>query len=139
MAVTSVTPTLRSAMERLKHAGAINGLLLGWRRSVVANLLPFEAHRAEKLLEAVQDARDHFASGEREVETFWFGFEDVFMLASMRGDLTLVMLHSHGHEVDFLHHVGETFLDDAQLLIDEVLKPAGGTESPPPVTGEIFM
>ncbi len=138
MAATSVTPSLRSAMERLKHAGSVNGVLLGWRRSVVVSLLPFEAHRAERLIESLQDARAHFASGEREIETFWFGFDDVFLLAVMRGDLTLVILHSHGHEADFLHHVGEVFLDDAQLLIEGTLMPVDET-SPPPVTGEIFM
>lgn len=135
----AVTPTLRSAMERLKHAGSVNGLFLGWRRSVLVSLLPYEGHRGERLLEALQGAQAHFASGEREVETFWFGFDDVYVLALMKGDLTMVILHSHGHEVDFLHSVGETFLDDAQLLIDSALNPSGKVETPPSVTGEIFM
>jgi hypothetical protein len=139
MPVKTVTPSLRSAMERLKHAGSVNGLLLGWRRSVLVNLLPFEPHRVERLMETLQDAQTHFASGEREVETFWFGYDDVFLLAILKGDLTLVMLHSHGHEVDFLHRVAETFFDDAQLLVDEALNPSPEAEVPPSTTGEVVM
>lgn len=135
----AVTPTLRAAMERLKHAGSVNGLLLGWRRSVLVNLLPYQDHRAERLMEALRGAEAHFASGEREIETFWFGYDDVYLLAVMKGDIVLVILHSHGHEVDFLHQVSETFMEDAQLLIESALHPSGRAEEPPPVTGEIFM
>ena len=36
-----ITPSLRSSLERLKNGGAVNGILLGWRRQVLLNLLPF--------------------------------------------------------------------------------------------------
>ena len=71
-----ITPSLRSALERLKNGGAVNGILLGWRRQLLLNLLPFEEFRAEKLLQSVHDARDHFTSGgDRSVQTFWFGYD----------------------------------------------------------------
>lgn len=124
MAAT-ITPSLRSALERLKHAGAVNGQLLAWRRQILINLLPFEEFRAERLLQAIYDARAHFNSGgDRNVGTFWFGYEGVFVLALLQGECLLVTLHTHAAEVDFLRRAGLTFLDDTQLLIQALLHPA---------------
>ncbi len=121
----SITPSLRSALERLKHAGSINGLLLCWRRQMLINLLPFEEFRAERLLQVVHDARAHFASGgDRDVGTFWFGYEGVFVLAVFRGECLLITLHTHAAEVDFLRRTSLTFLDDTQLLVEALLQPA---------------
>ena len=72
---TKIVPSLRAALERLKHAGAVNGLCLSWRRQVLVSLLPFEEFRAERLVHAMQEAREHFGKGGHDVETFWFGFE----------------------------------------------------------------
>lgn len=124
MAAT-ITPSLRAALERLKHAGAVNGLLLGWRRQILINLLPFEEFRAERLLQAIYDARAHFNSGgDRNVSTFWFGYEGVFVLALLQGECLLVTLHTHASEVDFLRRAGLTFLDDTQLLVEALLNPS---------------
>lgn len=128
MAAT-ITPSLRSALERLKHAGSVNGLLLGWRRQILVNLLPFEEFRAERLLHVLHDAQAHFASGgDRNVKTFWFGYEGVFALALFHGECLLVVLHTHAAEVDFLRRAGLTFLDDTQLLVDTVLHPSPDDE-----------
>lgn len=124
MAAT-ITPSLRSALERLKHAGAVNGLLLGWRRQILINLLPFEEFRAERLLHVLHDAQAHFASGgDRDVKTFWFGYEGVFVLALIQGECLLVTLHTQAAEVDFLRRAGLTFLEDTQLLVEALLHPA---------------
>lgn len=124
MAAT-ITPSLRSALERLKHAGSVNGLLLGWRRQILINLLPFEEFRADRLLQVVHDARAHFASGgDRDVSTFWFGYEGVFILALFQGECLLLTLHTHASEVDFLRRAGLTFLDDTQLLVQALLQPS---------------
>jgi hypothetical protein len=121
----SITPSLRSALERLKHGGAVNGLLLCWRRQILINLLPFEEFRAERLLQALHDARAHFASGgDRSVNTFWFGYEGVFVQALFQGECLLITLHSHASEVDFLRRVGLTFLEDTQLLVQTLLQPS---------------
>jgi hypothetical protein len=129
--------SLRSALERLKNAGAVNGLLLGWRRQVLINLLPFEEFRADRLLHEVLDARAHFASGgDRDIRTLWFGYDTVHALTVFRGDLTVVLLHARAEEVDFLRHAVHTCLEDAQLLIDSLLNPVneeggeGGDEAP---------
>lgn len=133
MAAT-IPPSLRSALERLKNAGAVNGLLLGWRRQVLINLLPFEEFRAERLLQEVHDARTHFASGgDREVKTLWFGFESVHILVVFWEESTLAVLHSRAEEADFLRRTAQTCLEDAQLLIDSLLNPPaedGAGESP---------
>ncbi|MBL9131974.1 MAG: hypothetical protein JNG86_12285 [Verrucomicrobiaceae bacterium] len=123
MAAT-ITPSLRSALERLKHAGAVNGMLLGWRRQILINLLPYEDFRAERALQVLLDGHGHFASGERDVRTFWFGFEGVYALALFQGECTLLILHTHAAEVDFLRKSARTFLDDTQLLIDALLHPS---------------
>lgn len=123
MAAT-ITPSLRSALERLKHAGSVNGLLLGWRRQILINLLPYEDFRAERALHMLLDAGGHFASGgDREMKSFWFGFEGVFALALFHGETTLLILHTQAAEVDFLRSAASTFLDDTQLLVDAVLSP----------------
>ncbi|MFO1486618.1 MAG: hypothetical protein U1F71_24875 [Verrucomicrobiaceae bacterium] len=128
MAAT-ITPSLRSALERLKHGGAVNGLLLGWRRQILINLLPFEEFRAERLLQSVHDARAHFGSGgDRDVGTFWFGYEGVFVLGLFRDECLLLVLHTHASEVDFLRRAGLTFLDDTQLLIEALLQPSADDE-----------
>ncbi len=129
MAAT-ITPSLRSALERLKHGGAVNGLLLGWRRQILINLLPFEEFRAERLLQAVHDAHAHFSSGgDRDVKSFWFGYEGVFVLALLQGECLLITLHTHASEVDFLRRAGLTFLDDTQLLVEALLHPSPDDES----------
>jgi hypothetical protein len=135
MAAT-ITPSLRSSLERLKHAGSINGLLLGWRRQVLINLLPYEDFRAERALNMLLDAGGHFASGgDREMKSFWFGFEGVFALALFHGETTLLILHTQAAEVDFLRSAASTFLDDTQLLVDAVLNPQdAGNEDTQPLT-----
>lgn len=121
----SITPSLRSALERLKHAGSVNGLMLGWRRQILINLLPFEEFRVERLLQALRDARSHFGSGgDRDVKSFWFGYEGIFVLALFQGECMLVTLHTHASEVDFLRRAGLTFLEDTQLLVHALLNPS---------------
>jgi len=135
MAAT-ITPSLRSALERLKHAGSINGLLLGWRRQILINLLPYEDFRAERAMHMLLDAGGHFSSGgDREVKSFWFGFEGGFALALFHGETTLLILHTQAAEVDFLRSAATTFLDDTQLLVDAVLNPQdAGNEDTQPLT-----
>ncbi len=125
----NITPSLRSALERLRNGGAVNGLLLGWRRQVLIHALPFEEFRAEKLLQAVHDMRDHFSSGgDRLPHTFWFGFETCHALVIYRGDCSLIILHTRAEEGDFLRRTGQTFLEDCQLLIDDLLNPSESSE-----------
>jgi hypothetical protein len=127
-----ITPSLRSALERLKHAGTVNGLLLGWRRQILVNLLPYEDFRAERALQTLLDARGHFGSGgDRDIHTTWFAFEGVFTLVLFHGETTLVILHTNAAEVDFLKSAATTFLDDTQLLIDAVLHPSEDANSEP--------
>lgn len=128
----NITPSLRSALERLRHGGAVNGILLGWRRQVLINALPFEEFRAEKLLQATHDLRDHFSSGgDRLAHTFWFGFDSCHALVIHRGECTLIILHVRAEEADFLRRVGQTFLDDCQLLIEGLLMPSSVEASAP--------
>ncbi|TDU66579.1 hypothetical protein EI77_03674 [Prosthecobacter fusiformis] len=129
-----ITPSLRAALERLKHGGAVNGALLGWRRQVLINLLPYEEFRTERLLHTLHDARDHFASGdERHVQTFWFGYDTCHVLVCFRQECTLVLIHTRAEEGDFLKRAAETFLEDSQLLLDSLLHPSpddGGETQP---------
>ena len=111
-------------MERLKHAGAINGLCLAWRRQSLVNLLPYEDFRADKLIHALREAHEHFAGGDHAVETFWYGFEGVHLLATFRAECMLVILHTSAADVEFLASVSATFLSDAQLLIEATLHPS---------------
>ena len=121
----NIAPSLRSALERLRNGGAVNGLLLGWRRQVLINALPFEGFRAEKLLQSVHDMRNHFSSGgDRAAHTYWFGFETCHALVIYRGECALIILHTRAEEGDFLRRTGQTFLEDSQLLIDDLLNPS---------------
>ena len=126
--VAKITPSLRASIERLKHAGAVNGLCLGWRRQVLVNLLPFGEFRAERVLHMLIDAREHFTGGGRDVETLWFGYEGIHLLAVFQGDCVLVILHSRASDVDFLAHAGLTFLNDGHVLINSALNPSAGSD-----------
>jgi hypothetical protein len=122
---TAITPSLRASLERLKHAGAVNGLCLGWRRQVLVNLLPYEDFRAERVLHMVADARDHFnGGGTRKVDSLWFGYEGVHLLTLTHDECTLIILHSRSSDVDFLTKAGLTFLQDTQLLVTAALHPS---------------
>ena len=125
---TSINPSLRAAIERLKHAGSISGVGLGWRRQVLLNMTPYEDYRLERVLGTLGDAREHFRSSDREVDTFWFGFDGVFVLALSFKDCTLVLLHTRAHEVDFLKSAALTLLDDCQLLVTALLNPSEGPD-----------
>ena len=137
----NITPSLRAAMERLKNGGAINGLMLGWRRQVLLNILPFEDFRAERLLHVIHDARDHFSSGgDRHVQTFWYGYDSCHVLVCYREECTLVILHTRAEEADFLKRAAGTFMEDCQLLLDSLLNPSpvdGGETQPLGPEGEI--
>jgi hypothetical protein len=124
-----IVPTLRSSLERLKHAGLINGIALAWKRQPLCLLLPYESFRAEKLINTLHDAREHFTAGGRTVDTLWFGYDGVQVLATFREDTLLVLLHAKTEEVDFLSKVSSTFLSDAQLLIEASLNPSGSNDS----------
>lgn len=135
----NITPSLRASLERLKHGGAVNGILLGWRRQILLNLLPYEEFRAERLLQAVHDAQDHFASGgDRQVQTFWFGYDACHALICFNRDCTLIILHTRAEEGDFLRRSAETFLEDSQLLLDSLLNPSSEDgEATQPLEGEM--
>lgn len=124
MPATTISPSLRSALERLKHAGSVNGICLAWRRQVLVNLLPFEDFRAERCMQMLLDAREHFEAGGRSVDNFWFGYDDCDLLAVFFRECTLVILHTQDHEIDFIHHAASTCLHDCQLLIDSALNPS---------------
>jgi hypothetical protein len=120
----TITPSIRSAIERLKHAGSISGIALGWRRQLLLNLTPYETFRVERLLDIQQDAREHFRRSDREVDTFWHGFDGVFMLSITHRECSLILLHTRAHEVDFLKSAALTLLDDCQLLISALFNNA---------------
>ena len=119
----TITPTLRSAVERLKHSGSISGICFGWRRQLLLNLTPYQDFRAERLLDLLHDTHGHFTQGDRDVGTLWFGFDGVFVLAVLRGDCTLILFHTRAHEVDFIKQAATTLLEDCQLLIQSLLNP----------------
>jgi hypothetical protein len=133
----SITPSLRSAVERLKHGGSISGICFGWRRQTLLNLTPYQDFRIDRLLALLNDARGHFKNGERDVDTFWFGFDGAFLLAVTHGDCTLAIIHTRAHEIDFLKKAALTLLDDCQLLIASLLNPGqdsvAGTDTTPMV------
>ena len=124
-----ITPSLRASLERLKHAGAINGLCLAWRRQVLVSLMPYEDFRVEQVVQTLQDAREHFQSnGTRAIDSLWIGFLDVHALAVFVSDITIVVLHTRQEESDYITGVVKTFLNDAQLLIAAALSPSNTEE-----------
>jgi hypothetical protein len=119
---SAITPSLRAGLERLKHAGAVNGLCLAWRRQVLVSLMPYEEFRVEQLVQSLNDARDHFqGNGQRSIESFWMAYFDVHVLCVFDGDCALIVLHVRPEEADFLNGAAKTFLHDAQLLIAAAL------------------
>lgn len=118
-----IVPSLRSSLERLKHAGSINGLCLAWRRQILINLFPYQDFRVEQAIHAVQEAREHYAGGGHDVKQLWFGFDGVQMLVCFHGECALMVLHCRAVEVDFIARAGAAFLEDAQLLVDAALNP----------------
>ncbi|WP_038171826.1 MULTISPECIES: hypothetical protein [unclassified Verrucomicrobium] len=122
-----ITPSLRASLERLKHAGSVNGLCLSWRRQILVSLMPYEDFRVEQLVQVLNDGRDHFQSGgTRLVDSLWLGFPDVHALVVFAGDISVVLLHTRQEEADFLTGVVKTFLNDAQLLVAAALSPSNG-------------
>lgn len=121
----AITPSLRASMERLKHAGAINGLCLAWRRQVLVSLMPFEDFRIEQVVQTFHDARDHFqGNGDRVLDSLWMGFLDVHAMCIFAGEISVIVLHTRQEESDFITGIVKTFLNDAQLLISAALSPA---------------
>jgi hypothetical protein len=126
---SAITPSLRASLERLKHAGAVNGLCLAWRRQILVSLMPYEDFRVEQLVHTLNDARDHFqSSGGRSVESLWVAFMDVHVLAVFNDDCTLIVLHIRPEEADFLAGAAKTFLNDAQLLVAAALGSNSGRQ-----------
>jgi hypothetical protein len=120
----AITPSLRASLERLKHAGSVNGICLAWRRQILVSLMPYEEFRVEQLVQTISDAREHFQSGgERQLDSLWMGFADVNAITVFAGEITVIMLHAKAEESDFLNGVIKTFLADAQLTIAAALTP----------------
>ncbi len=119
---SAITPSLRASLERLKHAGAVNGICLAWRRQVLVSLMPFEDFRVEQLVHTLNDTRDHFQSnGGRRVESLWMAFMDAHVLTVFGDKCTLIILHIRPEEADFLAGAARTFLNDTQLLVAAAL------------------
>jgi hypothetical protein len=129
---SAITPSLRASLERLKHAGAVNGLCLAWRRQILVSLMPYEDFRVEQLVQSLNDARDHFqSSGQRAIESLWMAYLDVHVLCVFDADCALIALHVRPEEADFLTGAAKTFLNDAQLLIAAALGSASDQEGEP--------
>lgn len=127
---TAITPSLRASLEKLKHAGAINGLCLAWRRQVLVSLMPYEEFRVEQLVQTVNDAREHFMrDGTRLVESFWIAYLDVHCLAVFAGDTALIALHIRPEEADMIASAARTLLNDTQILVAAALGPPAEGES----------
>ncbi len=123
----AITPSLRAGLERLKHAGTVNGLCLSWRRQVLVSLMPYEDYRVEQLVQVLSDAREHFQVGAtRQINSFWMAFMDVHVLSVFSGECGVIFLHVRPEESDFLTTVAETFLNDTQLLVAAALSPMAG-------------
>lgn len=120
-----IVPSLRAALERLKHAGSVNGLCLAWRRQIIINLMPFQDFRVEQAIHSLQEAREHYAGGGHEVQNFWFGFDGVHLLGCFKDDISLMVLHSRAVEADFIARAAQAFLEDSQLLVNAALNPSG--------------
>lgn len=127
---TAITPSLRASLERLKHAGSVNGICLAWRRQILVSLMPFEDFRVEQLVQTISDAREHFQSGgERQLDSFWMGFADVNSITVFASDLSVILLHTNIEDADFLNSAIKTFLADAQLTIAAALTPPNQEDS----------
>ncbi|CAN5861257.1 hypothetical protein BH11VER1_BH11VER1_19670 [soil metagenome] len=121
----AITPSLRASLERLKHAGAINGICLAWRRQILVNLMPYEDFRVEQVIQAVNEAHQHFrSSGARDINSVWIGFLDVHALAVFEDELSVIVLHTRAEESDFITTMLRTYLNDAQLLVAAALSPS---------------
>lgn len=123
---TAITPSLRASLERLKHAGSVNGICLSWRRQALVSLMPYEDFRVEQLVQVLNDARDHYqgSPGGRDIVSFWMAFMDVHVLAVFSGECAVIMLHVRPEESDFLTAAAKTFLLDTQLLVAAALSPS---------------
>lgn len=131
----AITPSLRASMERLKHAGSINGMCLAWRRQVLVSVMPYEDFRIEQVVQTFHDARDHFqGNGTRVLDSLWMGFLDVHALCVFAGEISVIVLHTRQEESDFITGVVKTFLNDSQLLISAALSPAN--EAPEGAEGD---
>lgn len=130
----AITPSLRASLERLKHAGSINGICLAWRRQILVNLMPYEDFRVEQVIQAVNEVHKHFqSSGERDINSVWMGFLDVHALAVYENELSVIVLHTRPEESDFITTMLRTYLNDAQLLVAAALSHSGS--SPDNATG----
>ena len=128
----AITPSLRASLERLKHAGSINGLCLAWRRQILVSLMPFEDFRVEQVVQILNDARTHFqsAGGDRLIDSLWMGYLDVHALAVFADDISLIVLHTKPEESDYLTGIIKTFLSDSQLLVASALRDAANYTEP---------
>lgn len=129
----AITPSLRASLERLKHAGAINGICLAWRRQILVNLMPYEDFRVEQVIQAVNEVHNHFkSSGGREINSVWIGFLDIHALAVYDDELSVIVLHTRAEESDFITTLLRTYLNDAQLLVAAALSPSSGNAEEAP-------
>jgi hypothetical protein len=127
---SAITPSLRASLEKLKHAGAVNGLCLSWRRQALVSLMPYEDFRVEQLIQTANDAREHFErDGTRMIESLWMAFMDVHVLCVFSGETALIALHIRPEEADLIASAARTLLSDTQILVAAALGP--------PVEGEM--
>jgi len=126
---TAITPSLRASLEKLKHAGAVNGLCLSWRRQVLVSLMPYEEFRVEQLVQTINDAREHFMrDGTRLIESIWIAYMDVHALAVFSGETALIALHIRPEEADMIASAARTLLNDTQILVAAALGPPSGAD-----------
>lgn len=135
----SVPPEVTSAMQQLRHAGAINGCALCRGSQLLVNWLPYTRRRAQLVLGAVHELAVLLRKHDRQPHLIRFELENGGLVAVLRGELRLILLHADPREAAIIGAAGSAFMIDLDDLWrrssdwSDQIDPHAGDSSPPTI------
>ncbi len=111
-----VPTEVTAAMQLLRHAGAINGCALCRGSQLLVNWLPYTARRAQHVLGALHELVILLRKHDRQPKLFRFELEKGGLVAVLRGDLRLILLHADPREALMIGAAGSAFMLDLDHL-----------------------
>ena len=132
--------TLTSALETLRNAGSVFGLLFSRGNEVIFQDTSYSEERVRELAQTVDDIAYYFEQEKRAPDQLAFGYDGGSLLILLRGEFRMVLFYHHIDEVDFVARAARAFLKDYEMgiVIDEwaapaVIAPVGGGTAPVPI------
>lgn len=127
-----VPEAVSEAMQRLRYAGAINGLMLCRSTTPLVQWFPYPDSRTQATVSIIHELTLLLRNHERRPDSYLFRLREGCILALVNHDLRLILLHSDPRETVTIRAIASTVIDDLEQLLPSPTRAAPRDPSPKP-------